>query len=611
MEHFGCRPGFRHREWNLGSWYYRTGIGILLEGSFNDLSLFWSPMVMLLVAVSVVIFLIVANGFTLEDCELWANDDRQCLENPNFMWLNCRSSCMRHAKDVDENCEKWAQEGECTNNPGYIQLHCPQSCNYALGWSKYMRNANEMVDLLPNDILNAKEESCLHPSSMLEMADLMVARLVVYFDGGATSLSYALSSSSPTEYLSVLGLTEASLYVLRLYDVIVQAKPDQKSINDRIQLIINEVYELIVASQYNSDILTRQLPHILSAILHVQQQIHQNDQYNSISVLCNQENVAEVSDFSQKLSSYVLSNVTPIAAIKKHPTELTNKGTSVILLNGVEMPYLGLGTWLMDEQTEDTVYAAIVEGYRHIDTAEAYWNEEAVGRAIKRAISDKVVTRSEMFIATKLSDGNSHGGYDNTMKFVEKQLNSMQLDYFDLYYLHSPFDPEPQKGSWMALEYLYQQKVIRSLGISNFDSNDLNRLIEYVSVKPHVLQNKVDIYHFGKQLDNQGDDVIGLAQSHGIFCLSYSPFSSYPFSMVPLEDPIVKYVGGKTNLTSAQLIVAWLMQQGIGILVRSTNVNKLKENIAVLNRNDAVLPAEIVTLMSSIKYLVNSPVVIN
>ena len=563
------------------------------------------------VLVCVLISFPVANGFTLEDCEVWAENDNQCLENPYFMWLNCRSSCIQHAKDVDDNCEKWALEGECTNNPRYIQLHCPQSCNYALGWSKYMRNANEMVDLLPNDILKEKEESCLYPPNVIEMADLMVARLLVYLDGGASSLSYALTSSSPTEYLYVLGLTEASLYALRLYDVAIQDNPNQTYINEHIKLIIKEIYDLIVSSEYRSDILTRQLPHILKALLHIQLQVHETDQYDSIRSRCNQDNSIAISDFSHKLSKYVLSNVTPIAAINKHPTVLVNKGANVVLLNGVEMPYLGLGTWLMDELTEDTVYAAIVEGYRHIDTAEAYWNDEAVGRAIKRAISDNIVTRSELFVATKLSDGSSHGGYDNTVIFVEKQLKSMQLDYVDLYYLHSPFDPVLQKGSWKALEFLYQQKVIRSLGISNFDSNDLHRLLEYVSVKPHVLQNKIDVYHFGKQLDSIGDDVIGLARSHGIFCLSYSPFSSYPFSMVPLEDPIVKYISGKTNLTSAQLVIMWLMQQGVGILVRSTNVDKLKENMAALNHNDAGLSAEFITLMSSIKYLVNSPVVIN
>ena len=561
--------------------------------------------------VCVLISFLAASSFTFEDCEIWANEDNQCLLNQNFMWLHCRSSCVKHAKDVDENCENWAQEGECTNNPRYIQLHCPQSCNYALGWSKHMRNSNEMADLLPIGVLNAKEESCLHPSNILEMADLMAARLEMYLDGGATTLSYALTSSSPSEYLYVLGLTEASLYSLRLYDVVTQENPNQKFINEHIQLTIKEIYELIIASDYRSDLLTRQLPHILKALLHIQQEVHGDDQYNNIAVPCSRDSSIAVSDISHKLSNYVLSNVAPIAAINKQPNLLVNKGVNVVLMNGVEMPYLGLGTWLMDELSEEAVYAAIVEGYRHIDTAEAYLNEEAVGRAIKRAISNKIVTRSELFIATKLSDGSSHGGYDNTKKFVEKQLSKMQLDYFDLYYLHSPFDPAPQRESWKALEFLYQQKVIRSLGISNFDSNDLNRLLEYATIKPHVLQNKIDVYHFGKQLDNQGDAVISLAQSHGIFCLSYSPFSSYPFSMVPLEDPVMKYLSGKTNLTSAQLIIAWLMQQGIGVLVRSTNENKLKENIAVLNHNNAALSADMIALISSIKYLVNSPVVMN
>lgn len=171
------------------------------------------------------------------------------------------------------------------------------------------------------------------------------------------------------------------------------------------------------------------------------------------------------------------------------------------LANGVQMSSLGLGTWKLNGQAcETAVYDAIKVGYRAIDTAQAYGNEVEVGKAIARAIKDGIVTRDELFIATKLSSPDD-AGYAGVQALVKKQLQSLQTDYLDLYYLHSPQkNDETTVTTWLGLTNLHNDGVIRSLGLSNHNSDQLRhhfKVIGSKGVAPVVLQNKFDVYHPG------------------------------------------------------------------------------------------------------------------
>ena len=166
----------------------------------------------------------------------------------------------------------------------------------------------------------------------------------------------------------------------------------------------------------------------------------------------------------------------------------------VILNNGVEMPILGFGVWQIPDanECEQAVYDALMAGYRLIDTAAAYENEEAVGRAIKRS----GVPRKEIFVTTKLWIQDA--GYESAKKSFAKSLERLQLDYLDLYLIHQPFGDI--YGSWRAMEELYAQGKIRAIGVSNFESDRLVDLILHNEITPAV--NQVETHPFSQQVES-------------------------------------------------------------------------------------------------------------
>jgi diketogulonate reductase-like aldo/keto reductase len=254
--------------------------------------------------------------------------------------------------------------------------------------------------------------------------------------------------------------------------------------------------------------------------------------------------------------------------------------TSMTLNNGATFPAIGLGTWQLDGQKcTDAVLAALQIGYRHIDSAEAYRNERAVGDAITQALRTGLVKdRDELFIATKLSSPNSAGGYGKTRNTVMRQLADLQVDYIDLYMLHSPLEHVLQDETWSELEQLYNEGLIRALGVSNFDVRELNHLLSKAKVPPAVVQNKFDIYHQGKQFDATGMNMLRFCKERGIVLVAYSSFSAYPFVMQPLDDPIVLEIASRLRMTPSELLMFYNTQLGVASIPRSTDVDHLKEN---------------------------------
>ncbi|CAM3288189.1 aldo/keto reductase [Paenibacillus lupini] len=248
---------------------------------------------------------------------------------------------------------------------------------------------------------------------------------------------------------------------------------------------------------------------------------------------------------------------------------------NVTLNNGVQMPILGFGVFQMTDQNEceQSVYDAIMAGYRLIDTAASYMNEEAVGRAIKRS----GVAREELFITTKLWVQDT--GYEKTKKAVEKALARLQLDYLDLYLIHQPFGDV--HGSWRAMEELYREGKIRAIGVSNFHPDRLIDLIIQNEVVPAV--NQVETHPFNQQIDNAK-----FMKENNVQIESWAPFAEGKNNL--FQNEVLASIAEKYNKSVAQVVLRWLTQRDVVVIPKSVRLERIKENFNIfdfeLNQED-------------------------
>jgi 2,5-diketo-D-gluconate reductase A len=240
----------------------------------------------------------------------------------------------------------------------------------------------------------------------------------------------------------------------------------------------------------------------------------------------------------------------------------------VILNNGVEMPILGFGVFqIQDEkECEQAVYEAIMAGYRLIDTAASYLNEEAVGRAIKRS----GVPREELFITTKLWVQDT--GYDRTKNAFEKSLERLQLDYLDLYLIHQPFGDV--YGSWRAMEELYREGKIRAIGVSNFYPDRLTDFIIHNQVVPAV--NQVETHPFNQQIESAK-----LMKENNVQIESWGPFAEGKNNM--FQNEILVSIAETHNKSVAQVVLRWLTQRGIVVIPKSVRKERIIENFNIFD----------------------------
>ena len=240
----------------------------------------------------------------------------------------------------------------------------------------------------------------------------------------------------------------------------------------------------------------------------------------------------------------------------------------VILNNGVEMPILGFGVYQIQDanECEQSVYDAIMAGYRLIDTAASYLNEEAVGRAIKRS----GVPREELFITTKLWVQDT--GYENTKKAFEKSLERLQLDYLDLYLIHQPFGDV--YGSWRAMEELYREGKIRAIGVSNFQMDRLIDLIIHNEVIPAV--NQVETHPFCQQIESAK-----LMKENNVQIESWGPFAEGRNNM--FQNEVLVSIAEKHNKSVAQVVLRWLTQRGVVVIPKSVRKERIIENFNIFD----------------------------
>lgn len=252
-----------------------------------------------------------------------------------------------------------------------------------------------------------------------------------------------------------------------------------------------------------------------------------------------------------------------------------NVKQSYTLSNGVTIPSIGFGTWQSadGEEAYSSVMHALEAGYRHIDTAAAYGNEESVGRAIRNS----GIAREELFITTKL--WNTEHGYERTKRAFSVSLEKLGLDYLDLYLIHWP-NPvafrdcwaEMNRESWQAMEELYDAGSVRSIGLSNFLERHIDPLVKHARIMPMVNQLRLC----------PGDiqpDVVQASRAHGMLPEAYSPFGTGKIFSVPQMQELAQ----KYGKSIAQICVRYSLQQGFCPLPKSVTKERIVENIAVFD----------------------------
>ncbi|WP_307796901.1 aldo/keto reductase [Actinomadura barringtoniae] len=255
----------------------------------------------------------------------------------------------------------------------------------------------------------------------------------------------------------------------------------------------------------------------------------------------------------------------------------------VTLNNGVEMPQLGFGVWQVpDDEAYSAVTEALGAGYRSIDTARAYENEEGTGRAVR----DSGIARDELFVTTKL--WNTDHAYDDAVRAVDASLERLGLDHVDLILIHWPVaGSEQYLEAWKAFEKAYADGKARAIGVSNFTVEALERLTKEAEVTPVINQIELHPYMQQKQLRAAGAE-------HGLLTEAWSPLGQ---GKGLLDDAVLKRIGAKHGKSAAQAVLRWHLQTGNVVIPKSVTPSRIKENIDVFDFElDAADLAEIEAL---------------
>ena len=239
----------------------------------------------------------------------------------------------------------------------------------------------------------------------------------------------------------------------------------------------------------------------------------------------------------------------------------------VTLNNGVKMPILGYGVYQVDPQEcERCVSDAVEAGYRLIDTAQAYCNEEGVGRAVKKS----GIKRDEFFIVTKVWISNA--GYENAKKSIETSLTKLQTDYIDLLLIHQPFND--YYGIYRAMEEFYEKGLLKAIGVSNFYPDRFIDLSHFVKIKPMVNQMETHVFNQQKKLHE-------ILKENKCQLMSWGPFAEGKNDF--FNNPVLVSIGSKYGKTSAQTALRYLIQKNIVVIPKSIRKERMLENINVFD----------------------------
>lgn len=240
----------------------------------------------------------------------------------------------------------------------------------------------------------------------------------------------------------------------------------------------------------------------------------------------------------------------------------------VTLNNGHQMPMLGFGVFQIPDaqECERSVIDAIQAGYRLIDTAAAYKNEEAVGKGLRQA----GVAREDLFVTTKLWVEDA--GFERTQKAIDKSLRLLQLDYLDLYLIHQPYGDV--HGAWRAMEQAYKQGKLRAIGVSNFHPDRLMDIQVFNEIAPAV--NQVEVNPFQQQLE-----AVPFMKDLGVQAQAWAPFAEGRNNL--FQNEVLMAIGQRHGKTVGQVVLRWLLQRGIASLAKSVRKERMAENLAVFD----------------------------
>ena len=251
------------------------------------------------------------------------------------------------------------------------------------------------------------------------------------------------------------------------------------------------------------------------------------------------------------------------------------------LTNGVEMPIFGLGVYKMTDpqETIEAITKALQVGYRAIDTASLYYNEEQVGEAIRHS----GVAREELFVTTKV--WNSDQGYDNTLKAFEVSLKKLDMDYVDLYLTHWPVEGK-YPDTYRAIERLYEEKLIRVPGVSNHHAHHVEQLLRSANVPPMV--NQIEAHPYLSQ-----EPLRAFCREHNIAVTAWSPLGRGGV----LQDETIVKIAEKYGKSAAQVVLRWHLQHDILVIPKSVTPSRIEENANIF---DFVLSSEDMTVIDSL-----------
>ncbi|MDH2364132.1 aldo/keto reductase [Priestia megaterium] len=250
---------------------------------------------------------------------------------------------------------------------------------------------------------------------------------------------------------------------------------------------------------------------------------------------------------------------------------MKNLQDTVTLHNGVKMPGFGLGVFKVEEGPElvNAVKIAIKHGYRSIDTAAIYGNEEGVGRGIREGLKEAGISRENVFVTSKV--WNADLGYDATIAAYETSLKKLELDYLDLYLIHWPVEGK-YKETWRALETLYKEGKVKAIGVSNFQVHHLKDLMEDAKIKPVI--NQVEYHPRLTQKELQA-----FCENHHIQLEAWSPLMQGEL----LNNEVLTEIANKHNKSVAQVILRWDVQNGIITIPKSTKEHRIVENASIFD----------------------------
>ncbi|MGW9124438.1 aldo/keto reductase [Paenibacillus chitinolyticus] len=241
------------------------------------------------------------------------------------------------------------------------------------------------------------------------------------------------------------------------------------------------------------------------------------------------------------------------------------------LHNGVKMPWLGLGVFKVEEGPElvEAVKSAIKNGYRSIDTAAVYGNEEGVGQGIREGLAETGLSREDLFVTSKV--WNADQGYESTLQALEVSLRKLGLDYLDLYLIHWPVQGK-YKDTWRALEAIYESGKARSIGVSNFHVHHLQDLLQDAKIKPMV--DQVEFHPCLTQ-----EELRAYCREQGIQFEAWSPLMQGEL----LDNEVLKAIAGRHGKSVAQIILRWDLQNGVVTIPKSTKEHRIIENASVFD----------------------------